>query len=139
MAIERRCDVLVRGPWQADDREQHNESEKSILRQGDNCDDKNRTCVVGPFNIHFSGEKPTEPIIEAMKPFFQITAINIRIVKQTGNHNLDTKPRFNTQGFEIGQQVLIICNLQNFMELNNDWVSQKLLSKVPLKSSNFRA
>ena len=64
---------------QADDKDQHNEKEKAILRQGDNCDDQNGTCVVGPFNIrYFPGEKPTEPISEAaMKPFFQIITINI--------------------------------------------------------------
>ena len=38
---------------QADDKEQHNEKEKAILRQGDNCDDQNRTCVFGPFNTLF--------------------------------------------------------------------------------------
>ena len=128
---------------QADDKDQHNEKEKAILRQGDNCDDQNRTCVVGPFNALFLGRKTHRAYQwscnEALFSNNNYQYYGLLSRWATTIHKPRPWHKTEIQYAWFWDRTAIICNLQNFSELNNDWVSQKLLSKVPLKSRNLRA
>ena len=128
---------------QADDKDQHNEKEKAILGQGDNCDDQNRTCVVGPFNALFLGRKTHRAYQwscnEALFSNNNYQYYGLLSRWATTIHKPRPWHKTEIQYAWFWDRTAIICNLQNFSELNNDWVSQKLLSKVPLKSRNLRA